>query len=465
MKLHFIICLSFILTAHCGLLEENFFFHILENVVVPDLTSLSYLAKIRFAATLTSSVYEAISPYSTNSVGIYSPIPRRPVEERTTRNKNIAIGYASRHVISNLLSKSAKSKLNAILTSVGLNPEDDCLDLNLPIGIGNQAAKVVLENRVNDGMNQLGDCNGKIYNRKPYEDYTLFIPKNTAYELKYPTKWQPLIEESEIKDLFVVQSHTLPQYGFALPISMINISDYTLPEPIISDMNFYKQHVDEILKESSGLNDYKKMVAEHFTDKIVSLFQPMMFLAEKHGLGQDEVIILDFLIHMALFDAGIVVWKEKIIHESVRPISAIRYLYENEGFEAWGGPGVGIVKNITGKEWKSYVQTHGDGEYPSAIACFCAAQFAVLEKYLNTTEFGYSVVKPAGSSFIEPKITPKMNVTLGPYKTFDDYVDECAISRVWGGVHFKNSVDEGKKLCKRIGIDVYNFAIEFIGKK
>ncbi len=40
--------------------------------------------------------------------------------------------------------------------------------------------------------------------------------------------------------------------------------------------------------------------------------------------------------------------KEK--YDTVRPISAIRFLYEKTSLTAWDGPGVGTVSDITGRE-------------------------------------------------------------------------------------------------------------------
>ena len=101
----------------------------------------------------------------------------------------------------------AVEKLESLYQSLGLDLTADTLNLTTPIGIGNTAAKKVLEERLNDGMNQLGNMNGKKYNRIPYEDYTGYVPKNTAYELKFPGKWQPLINNLGFGTFTVQQLH------------------------------------------------------------------------------------------------------------------------------------------------------------------------------------------------------------------------------------------------------------------
>ena len=88
-----------------------------------------------------------------------------------------------------------------MLTSVGLDPDDASEDKTTPIGIGNLAGKAVVAFREHDGMNQLGDHGGRMYNLQPYADYTGFEPVNTAYDLRDPSKWQPRILPSGNGDL------------------------------------------------------------------------------------------------------------------------------------------------------------------------------------------------------------------------------------------------------------------------
>ena len=129
---------------------------------------------------------------------------------------------------------------------------------------------------------------------------------------------------------------------------------------------------------------------------------------------------------------------------------------------AWGGPGVGTVSDITGREWISYLSTGALGEYPGGTACVYSAYFNVMKRFFNKNEFGFSTKKAKGSSVIEPDITPSTNIALGPFKTFDDYIDECSLSRIWAGVHFRASNDEGKILCKPIGRDVYDHVMKYV---
>jgi len=205
------------------------------------------------------------------------------------------------------------------------------------------------------------------------------------------------------------------------------------------------------------------MATEHFENNFQTFSMAELYLAKKYSLSQDDLVSYMFLSNAVKFDSIIFSSNEKMRHLSVRPVNAIRHLYENETLTAWGGAGVGTVSDITGKEWISYIRVSGaNGEYPSLKACLCSAVFNFHVKFFGSNDFGFSAAKPKGSSVVEPGITPDENIQIGPYITIDDYLNECSISRVWVGVHFMALTEEGKRLCKKIGEDYFEVANEYL---
>jgi hypothetical protein len=469
MKIYsFFIGLAFLVAVKCDLLEEQFFRHVYKDILIKESDDIkSALVRTRFFTMSLNAAYDALAPYLLKSIGISSFIPRRPKNERTQRNKNIAVAYAILRITQSVF-PPAVPKLISLYQSLGLDINDATLDLTTSIGIGNFAAKNVLDERINDGINQLGNMNGKKYNRIPYEDYTGYVPKNTAYELKFPGKWQPQIENLGF-GTFVVQQYLVPQYAITKPYAIKNPTNFTSPVPRNSNPSNrigYKKQVDDVLSLSANLNDYRKMASEQFDGMITAFYDPVFFLAEKNMIQSDNFIILSLLHNIALFDASIVKWQEKLSYEAVRPISSVKYLYENTSLTAWGGPGVGIVSDITGREWKPYLlTTPAHGEYPAGHSCNCAVQEDILKRFFGTNELGYSVVKPKGSSVVEPNVTPSNDIILGPYETLDEYTNECSISRMWAGVHFKAGIEEGERLCKPLGEIVFDFVMYHVRGK
>src|SRR3989454_1615427 len=111
----------------------------------------------------------------------------------------------------------------------------------------------------------------------------------------------------------------------------------------------------------------------------------------------------------AIFDGGIVAWDCKRAFDSVRPVTAIPYLYASQQIMAWGGPGKG-TQLIYGQNWIPYqpstFPTPPFPEYISGHSTFSAAGAEILTLFTGSDEFGDSVTLPAGSSKIEPGVTP-----------------------------------------------------------
>jgi hypothetical protein len=70
------------------------------------------------------------------------------------------------------------------------------------------------------------------------------------------------------------------------------------------------------------------------------------------------------------------------------------------------------------------------------VSTFSAAGAEILKLFTGSDDFGASVTFAAGSSSIEPGLTPRQDVTLR-WATFTDAANEAGISRRYGGIHFE----------------------------
>jgi hypothetical protein len=422
---------------------------------------------LRYTTIITAGWFDAIAPYDDLADAIHTDLGRRPAAEQTDRNRNIAILYASHRVLDNLLPQYA-SDWDAMLSDVGLDPNDTNVVLDNPAGIGNAAAAAIIAAREHDGMNQLGDEDGCRYNCRPYSDYTGYKPYNTPEILWNAKYWQPDIVTSgngifEAQKFVTAHLENVTPFSYTSPTLQapspwrsysVILGFYALPA--------YRDQADEVLAVSAALTDHQKMTAELFNDKIRSLGFSAVFVALSRGMTLQEFVEFDFLLNMAAFDAGITVWKEKRRYNAVRPFSAVRHLYGDDPLTAWGGPGMGTVTDILGSEWRPYLQTADHPEYPSGSAAFCAAHAAAATLYTGTSDFGWSIPTPAGSSLVEPGLTPSTDIVLGPWATWDDFAEECAQSRLWAGVHFSDALDAGAAIGEVIGTDAYDFLDMYI---
>lgn len=415
---------------------------------------------IRYTVLLNNAWFDAIAPYHPTAVGIASRLGRRPATERVTnRERNIAIMYASYRVLNSQLPQF-RAQWREMLTSTGLDPDNDSRDTTTPAGIGNRAGEAVIASRLHDGMNQLGDEGGRKYNRQPYSDYLGYRPVNTADTIRDPSRWQPNVVTTG-NGVFRVQEFVTPQWSVTRPYSYRDPAEFPLPPPVNSDAvrnpAGYKRQADEILHASANLTDYQKVLAENFNDKFRALPPAFRHIAAANHYDLDRFVFLDALSNVAPFDAGIATWHYKLRYDAVRPFTAIRYLYGDQNVTAWGGPGQGTVTDIKGNEWRSYLETSDHPEYPSTSTAFCGALAQAARRFTGSDALGLSIRVARGASVVEPGITPRADTTLGPWETLTEWEQECGLSRLLGGVHFRSAIDAGRDLGRRVGDRAYEF--------
>ena len=163
-----------------------------------------------------------------------------------------------------------------------------------------------------------------------------------------------------------------------------------------------------------------------------------------------------FVLGNALLDASIAVWDSKRFYDYVRPISAIRYLFDGHVIRAWGGPGQSI-QEIDGAQFRPYIPTPPFAEYTSGHSAFSASAAQVLRLMTGSDRFGASAVVRAGSSIVEPGSAPSEDVRLH-WKTFEEAAAEAGLSRRIGGIHFRQGDLESRRMGWQIGTLVWRKA-------
>ena len=181
---------------------------------------------------------------------------------------------------------------------------------------------------------------------------------------------------------------------------------------------------------------------------------------DHHTLDQD--IKLFFALTNATLDASIVAWDAKRAFDSVRPVTAICYLFHGQEIRSWSGPGKGTV-TIDGRDWLPYqlasFPTPAFPEFISGHSTFSAAAASILERFTGSEQFGDSVTFAPGTSVIEPGITPAETVTLR-WDTFTAAANQAGISRRYGGIHFKAADLTGRAVGRVIGLQAWDKAQE-----
>jgi hypothetical protein len=221
------------------------------------------------------------------------------------------------------------------------------------------------------------------------------------------------------------------------------------------------------------LTDRQKVIAEYWEDLPGSDTPPghwcrlAQWVSQRDQHTVDEDAKLFFALGNALLDASITAWDAKRNWDSVRPITAVRWLKQGQLIQAWGGPYQG-TKTMLGQDWQPYqpagFPTPPFAEYLSGHSTFSAAAAAVLKIATSSDTFGMSVTIAAGSSDVEPGTVPAAPVTLS-WKSYAEAADQAGISREYGGIHFADGDFEARQAGEAVGLQAWSTAKTFFNGK
>jgi hypothetical protein len=411
----------------------------------------------REVAVVHTAMYDAWAAYDAAAV---PTMPHRgwrvPEADRADENKAEAVSFAAYRALMDLF-PSQPGLFNTTMGNLGYDKNDLGLDLTTPAGIGTAAAEEVLAFRHHDGSNQLGDLAPG-----PYSDYTGYAPVNTPTQLNDPNRWQPLLVPSGTQ--LVEQKYTTPQWGLVAPFALTSGSQFRPAQgPARYPSLAYAEQAQALINISAGLDDYEKTTAEFWADGPGTWFPPghwayfCQWISRRDGHSLDDDVKMFFAVGNALLDASIACWDAKRVWDSVRPISAIPFLFAGKTILAWAGPYQG-TKPIDGANWKPYqIPSNPTPPFPeffSGHSTFSAASAEVLRSLTGSDNFGYSTTIPAGGSAAEPGAVPAINLTLD-FATFSDAADSAGMSRRYGGIHFQDGDLNGRAIGRLVGAQVW----------
>jgi PAP2 superfamily len=259
------------------------------------------------------------------------------------------------------------------------------------------------------------------------------------------------------------------QWCFVTPFAMTKGGEYRSavePGPAKFGTPEYQQQAEELISLSAHLTDREKMIAEYWSDGPNSDEPPghwaefAQFVSARDHHFLDDDVKMFFALANAMLDASIAAWDAKRSYDSIRPVTAVNLLFNGKKIRAWGGPGKGTVE-MDGSQWIPFqlatFPTPPFPEYVSGHSTYSSAAARILALWTGSDLFGDSVTLPAGSSKIEPGITPAKAVTL-KWETFSDAANEAGISRRYGGIHFERGDLAGRKLGRLVAESVWSTA-------
>jgi len=396
---------------------------------------------------------------------------RRPLPEQSDANRTKAISYAGYRALVDLLQPSQTTVFDPLMATLGFDPNDTSTDVSTPQGIGNVACAAVLDFRHHDGSNQLGDLAPGAYS-----DYTGYQPVNAPSTvpvnpatISNPDHWQPLTYVDATNTL-VTQVFAAPFWTLVKPFALTSGSEFRQLEaqygPALYGSQTYRLQAQQLVDLSANLTDAQKMIAEYWALGPHSEQPPGHWdLVAQYVSARDHHTIDDdakmfFIVTNAIFDAGIASWDAKRAWDSIRPVSAIPYLFNGQTIRSWGGPGKGTVE-MDGSQWIPYqaatFPTPPFASFTSGHSTFSAAGAEVLKLFTGSDRYGDSVSFQPGTSKYDPGFAPKSVVTL-KWPTFSDAADQAGISRRYGGIHFQSDDYAGRCVGRLVAMQAWRNA-------
>jgi hypothetical protein len=439
----------------------------------------------RALAVAHTAIYDAWAAYDPVAVDTrqrlrVNPGLRQPAAERTLDNKTKAVSFAAYAALVDLY-PARQATYGQQMADLGY--VIDGSDTSTAAMVGAVAAQAVLDFRHRDGANQLGDEPGGTPG-VPYSDYTGYMPVNTWDQVTVPDRWQPLClplpPPGATECTGRVQTYLTPFWAKVTPFALTRPDQFRPPGPYTylgadgKPSGQFVGQIDKMTQYSKQLDDFRKTTAEYWEDGPGSVTPPghwnqfAQWVARRDANTIDEDARLFFALNNGLLDAGISAWDGKGRWDSVRPITAVRWLQRGKIIQAWGGPYRG-PSYIKGEDWIPYRPPNDPappfGEYASGHSTFSGAAAEVLTGFTGRGNFEMTVTIAAGSSRVEPKTATHPGVPAKPitlkWTNFRYAAEQAGLSRQYGGVHFEHGDKDAREAGSRVGKNAWAKALTY----
>ena len=242
-----------------------------------------------------------------------------------------------------------------------------------------------------------------------------------------------------------------PGLGLVRPFTFESPSDYRPGPPISLTSERYAEDVAELQKygrfDSPFRSTFQTQTALFHSEQTYQQFnRTLRELAVDRGLSLRESARLLGYVNVATADTMIACWEAKYYYNFWRPNHAIQRA------DTDGNPAT--TKDST---WLPFI-VGNHPEYPSGHSCFTGSVTESLRQYFGTKHVKLVITSLAPGA--------------GPTRTYEklsDLVADVQNARVWGGLHYRSTVEETSKwfpqIARNVGKHYFLADIKHHGKK
>lgn len=237
-----------------------------------------------------------------------------------------------------------------------------------------------------------------------------------------------------------------PMWNTVRTFSLDSVTQFRCPPPAKYDLNknspFMKLAM-EVYNTGKNLTEEQKATAFFWDDNafVTNVVGHAMFANKKMTPAGHWLAIIRYVTTekkfdlmkvneaytlgaLSLFDAFVSCWDEKYRSVRIRPET--------------------VINNNWDPNWRPFLETPAFPEYVSGHSTISAACGTVLGKLVGeNVAFTDTTEKKYGHG-------------VKSFKSFKEAYWDASISRVYGGIHYRDGVEEGTKLGEKIGANVLN---------
>jgi len=231
-----------------------------------------------------------------------------------------------------------------------------------------------------------------------------------------------------------------PQYAKAKPWVLTGADQFRPGPPPALSSPAYARDYNEVKTlggtKSTARTAEQTQAVKFWTQGNISpaWFEAARQLSAAKGLTLAENARLFALLGMGIANTFIADWDAKFTHNFWRPITAIRN-GDNDGNDA--------TERDAG--WVPLNATPMHPEYPSQAAIIAGVSVGILEAVFGP--------KPAIPFTVTDRVDAKLT---RKFKSIAELSEEHKDVRVWGGIHFRNSLEVGRDM----GLKIADFLVE-----
>lgn len=236
--------------------------------------------------------------------------------------------------------------------------------------------------------------------------------------------------------------YLLPQWGFVRPFGIPNVAAYRPAPPPALAGAVWAADYDEVKALGGAVGSARTVeqstIALFWADGAGTETPPGHWnhiardVASARGNSVEQNARLFALLNIAMADAAICAWDAKYTYMFWRPVTAIRNGDSDGNSATTGDP-----------NWISYIGTPPFPDYVSGHSTFSGAAARVLALFYGTDAIPFTT----GSDFLPG--------TVRSFPSFSAAAGEAAVSRLYGGIHFRSANEAGLQAGLAIGQHVY----------